>query len=68
MRGVLVESEYDKYKRALLQDTLVLIMLGERHLCDPEALDHVLFMMFADQEYDFLWRSRFHNSFCEAAS
>ena len=64
--GALVESEDDKCKRALLQDTLLLIMLGDRHLCDPEALDDALFMVVADQKYDSLWRSRFHNSFCES--
>ena len=63
MRGVLVESEYDKYKRALLQDTLLLIMFGGRHLCDLDALDEALLEVFADQKYDSLWRSRFHKSF-----
>ena len=63
--GALVESEDDKCKRAFLQDILPLIMLGDRHLCDPEALDDALFMVVADQKYDSLWRSRFHNSFCE---
>ena len=63
--GAIVEAEHDKYKRALLQDTLLLIMLGERHLFDPKTLDEALLEVFADQKYDSLWRSRFHNSFAK---
>ena len=60
--GAIVEAEGDKSKRALLQDTLVLIILEERHLDDFEALDKAMLEVFADNEYDSLWRSRFHNS------
>ena len=59
MIGALFEAEDDKCKRALLQDTVLLIMFGGRHLYDLEALLDV----FTDQKCDFLWRFRFHNSF-----
>ena len=63
--GALIQAEEDKSKRALLQDTLVLIMLGERHLCDFESLDKAMREVFGDHKYDSLWRSRFHNSFAK---
>ena len=63
--GAFFEAEDDKDKRALLQDTLLLIMLVERHLFDPTALDQALLELFANHKYDSLWRSRFHNSFAK---
>ena len=59
----LTQADVDKDKRALLQDTLVLIMLAGRRLGDFEALDKAMSEVFKDQKYDSLWRSRFHNSF-----
>ena len=63
--GAIIQAEEDKSKRALLQDTLVLIMLDERHLRDFESLDKAMLEVFGDQKYDSLWRSRFHNSFAK---
>ena len=62
---VAIQAEEDKSKRAMLQDTLVVIILSEPRLCEFESLDKAMFEVLGDQKYDSLWRSRFPNRFAK---